>query len=200
MLINNLTKLNKPSKNAISAALIITAAVAMYNWILAPHVAYLFAVQRYEPVVGNIASENEALCKQLDDKRKQVDQLRQRFAQLSGTIFTPSQARQFLANLQDISEKAGCTVTSMSFSQDLPGPVIKQGQDMLLVVSKGATIGLLASYNNLVALLESLEKQTQKVWMDSLAMETLETDSERLKATISITIYSIKNKELAVNE
>jgi hypothetical protein len=200
MLINNLTKLNTPSRNAMSAALIIIASVAMYNWILAPHVTYLFAVQRYEPVIGSIATENETLCRALEDKRKQLNQLRQQFARLQSTIFTMDQARQFLTDMQDIAEKTGCTVTSINYSQDQPGPVIKQGQDMLFVLVKGAKVGLLAPYNSIVALLETLESYPQKVWVDSVAMESIGTDSERLKVTISLTIYCMRNKESALNE
>ncbi|MHC4356872.1 MAG: hypothetical protein ACYS0H_29585, partial [Planctomycetota bacterium] len=59
MLINSLAKLSRSSRNAASASLILIAALAMYNWIVAPHTAYLVAAQQHEVVVATVARKNE---------------------------------------------------------------------------------------------------------------------------------------------
>ena len=48
MIIGNFAKLNRSTRDSVFAALIVIAAIAMYNWIVAPHVDYLFAAQQYE--------------------------------------------------------------------------------------------------------------------------------------------------------
>jgi hypothetical protein len=160
----------------------------------------LFAVQRYEPIVRNIASENEAVRRALGDKRKQLEQMRGQFARIQGTLFTPRQAKEFFADLQNIAEKAGCTVTSVSLLPDQPGPMIKQGENTLLVVGRSVTLGVLAPYDDIVRLLESLERRDQRVWIDSLGMELFDADAVKLKCSFTITIYTIQNKEAAVDE
>lgn len=195
MLVDNLSKLKAPYRNVLSAALIIATAIAMYNWVLAPHVSYLFAVQKYEPVASNIANENVALCNALEDKRKQLDQLRQQFTQLQSALFTPQQAKEFFRDLQNLAAESGCTVTSVSFPPDQPGPLIRQGDKTLLVVSRGALLGLLAPYDKVVSLLARLQNSDQKVWIDSFTMELRDPGSAQLECTIALTIYIVQNRE-----
>ena len=61
MLIDNLANLNRSTRNTIYAALAIIAVIAMYDWILAPHVTCLFAAQQYESVINKAVEKNKAL-------------------------------------------------------------------------------------------------------------------------------------------
>ena len=47
----------KATRNASSAALLAIGVLALYNWVLAPHVGYLHAVQRLGPVVDRVTEE-----------------------------------------------------------------------------------------------------------------------------------------------
>jgi Tfp pilus assembly protein PilO len=195
VIVDNLTKLNAPWRNVLSGALVIITAIAMYNWILAPHVSYLFAVQRYEPVASNIANESVALRDSLDAKRGQLAQLRRQFTELRGALFTPRQAREFFMDIQNTAEKSGCTVTSASFTPDQAGPAVRQADQTLFVATRGATLSLFAPYDKIANLLAALQNRPQKVWIDSVSMELRDISSAQLECTITLTIYVVQNRE-----
>ena len=54
MLTEKLAKLNNVSQHSISTALVIIFTIALYGWIVSPHVTNLYAVQRYENVVDDV--------------------------------------------------------------------------------------------------------------------------------------------------
>ena len=115
MLVEDLAKVSRSSRNAAFGAMIVIAAFGLYNWIAAPHTAYLFAAQRYESLVGNIAKKNEVISKVVDTKKKKLYELRKLFANLKNTLFTTKEAKEFFSDLQVISEQAGCSVYSLTF-------------------------------------------------------------------------------------
>jgi hypothetical protein len=49
-------------------------------------------------------------------------------------------------------------------------------------------------------LMERLKARPQKVWIDSFRMTTLEDGSGRLKCDITITVWTIPDKEAVPNE
>ena len=53
---------SSPSRRyALTAAPFVIGAAALYNWVISPHVGYLHAVQRLEPVMGKMAEELDAV-------------------------------------------------------------------------------------------------------------------------------------------
>jgi len=105
MLVDNLAKLSRSSRNAVSASLILIAALAMYNWIVAPRAKYLSAAQRYELVMDNMVKKNKTIDNRVNIKKKKLQELREQSAQLQSTLFTFDQAREFFSDLQAISEQ-----------------------------------------------------------------------------------------------
>lgn len=200
MLINYLAKLSRSSRNAVSAALIIIMAIAMYNWAIAPHTNYLFAAQRYESVMGNIAEECKVIHETVKSKREKLQKLREQFAELQSALFTPNKAKEFFSDLQVLSEEAGCTLYSLDFAADNPDFEGKQASDALSIAAKRAMLGVVGTYSNVIKLVERLGVRTQKVWIDSVKMEALNDDAAQLKCDITITIYTIKDKEATVHE
>ena len=198
MLIDNLAKLNRSSRNAVSAALIIIAAIAMYNWIVTPHTTCLFAAQRYESVVGNIAKKNKLISNTVNTKRKKLQELREQFVQLQSILFTPEEAKEFFSDLQAISEEAGCTVYSLNFIMSEAGPENEQSKDTSGIVTNRAMLSVVGVYENIIKLVERLQVRTQKVWIDSVKMEIVDYDSPQSKCDITITIYTIQDKEAAL--
>ena len=61
MLIDHLTRLDKNSRNAVYVAMLIIAGIAMYGWIVSPHVKYLQAVQKYRPAKNAVRTPREKL-------------------------------------------------------------------------------------------------------------------------------------------
>lgn len=209
MLLDNLTKLSRPSRNALSAALVIIAAIAVYNWMVAPHANYLFAAQQYESVVDNVAKKNKILSNTVKVKEKKLQELRERYAQLRHTLFTSDEAQELLSGLRVICEKADCTVNSLNFvtskpnSKRKPVPLeaaagqVKGNSD---VAANNAVLSVTGVYGNIVELIEIIQERTQGVWIDSIEMTALEEDSAKLKCDMAVTIYTIQDKDTTVHE
>ncbi len=205
MLLDNLAKLNRKSRNALSAALLIIAAIAIYNWMVAPHANYLFAAQQYEFAVGGIAKKNKILSNTIKVKEKKREELSKQFAQLRRTLFTPDEAKELLGGLRVICERAGCAVNSLDFITSKSGSGHKQvtlGQveGASDVVANSAVLSVSGVYSNIIELLEIIQKRTQGVWIDSIEMTALDEDSAELNCDIAITIYTIHDKDKPSDE
>ncbi len=200
MLLDNLTKLNRPSRNALSAALVIIAAIAIYNWVVAPHATYLFAAQQYESVVDSVAKKNTILSNTIKVKEKKLQELREQSAKLRHTLFTSDEAQDLLSDLRVICEKADCTVNSLNFVTSKPrqvtlGAAAGQAEGASDAVANNAVLSVSGVYGNIVELMEIIQERTQGVWIDSIEMTALEEDSAKLNCDIAITIYTIRDKD-----
>jgi hypothetical protein len=200
VLIDNLVKLNSSSRNAISAAFILIAAIAMYSWMVAPHVNYLFAVQRYEPVVDDIDKQNEAISDKIKAKQKKVEEIKQKFTKIQGALFTAEKAEEFFSDLQAISEEAGCIVNSVNLITKEKIRDDKQSEYTSSILPKSAILSVVGLYGDIVRLLERLQLRTQKVWIDSIVMKSISEESDRLRCDIAITVHTFKDKEAIINE
>jgi hypothetical protein len=198
MLINNLAKLSRSSRNAASASLILIAALAMYNWIVAPHTTYLVAAQQHEVVVATVARKNEHITKMVEIKRKKLEKLREQSAHLLSTIFTADKTTEFFSDLQAISEQSGCIVHSLNFVSNTSELKPGRGEDNTGVVDRGAVLSIIGEYKNIIKLLERLQMRSEKVWIDSVRMQTVDRRSANPRCDIALRIHTIRNKESAL--
>lgn len=198
MPVKHLAKLKHSTRNAALALLIVIASLAMYNWIVAPHAAYLSAAQSYESVMSSIVKENKLISDKVDIKRKKLQELREQSAQLQSTLFTPEKAREFFSDLQAISEETGCMVYSVNLISNKPNPKDKQSEDTSGVVTKSAVLSVVGVYKDIARLMKRLQARTQKVWIDSVTVQTLVYGSDRPRCDITITICEIQDKEDAL--
>ena len=194
MLINKLAKLKRSSRNVTSVSLVAIAALAMYNRIVAPRANYLFAAQRYESVVGQMAKKNEAISNAVEVKKKKLQMLREQSALLNSTLFTDAKAREFFSDLQVISHQTGCTVNSFNFIPKEPGSKAHQFEETAGAVAKTVVLSVVGGYQNIIRLLERLQRRTEKVWIDSVNMRTLDYRSPLPRCDMTITIYTIQER------
>jgi Tfp pilus assembly protein PilO len=192
---SNITKLNSTSRSAISTALILIAAAAMYNWMVAPHVNYLSAVQQYKPVIGDIAREKEIITKALEEKKTEMQELSEQCTSARNSLFTHAEAKALLGNLETIAKDTGCILQSLSFATRDRGFAFNQSQDTLHIAANSATLSFTGSYDNIVALLSKLQSRPQKVWIDSIRLQVFDIQSAKLKCDTTITIYVVQDKE-----
>ena len=199
MLVHNLAKLSRSSRNAVSASLILIAALAMYNWIVAPRTNYLLAAQRYEFVMENVVEKNTSIGNKVETRKKKLQELREQSAQLQSTLFTPEQAREFFSDLQAISEQTGCIVYSINLIANKQNPN-KDGQlqDTAGIVTKSAVLNVVGVYKNITNLIKRLQSRTQKVWIDSVRLRSLDNKSDQARCDITITICALTDKESAL--
>lgn len=195
MLVDKLTKLNRSTRHTVSVSLIVIAALAMYNWLVTPHADYLSAAQGYESVMDNVVEKNKTISNIVNIKRKKLQELREKSAQLQSILFTPDQAREFFSDLQAVSEETGCVVYSLNLMTNKPSPKDRDSEDTSGIVTKSAVLSVVGVYRNIAKLMEKLQARTQKVWIDSVQVRTLDYSSDRPRCDITITICVITDKE-----
>lgn len=195
MLINNFAKLNHTSRNAVSASLILIAVIAMYNWIVAPRAKYLSAAQKYGSAMQNVVENNKIIETKVKIKKKELQKLQQQSDQLQSTIFTPEKAREFFSDLQAISEETGCIVYSVNLISNKRNPNDGQLEDTADIVTKSAVLSVVGVYRNISKLIQRLQSRTQKVWIDSIRLRTLNYSSDKPRCDITITICTLADKE-----
>jgi len=196
MLINNLANLNRSTRGAIFTALIIIAAIAMYNWVVAPHLAYLSAAQEYESAMSKIAEKNKTVAGEVKAKTKKLEELSEQLAGASSKLFTTDEAKEFFSSLQAISEGTGCIVNSLNIAASKPFSKDKQSEDSsIVIVADSAVLSITGQYNIITRLLEKLQNYPKKIWVDSFKMESPNLSSTLLKCDMVITIYTIQDKK-----
>lgn len=192
---DNLAKLNRTSRYAVLAALIIIAAIAMYISIVAPHVGYLSAAQKYGRVVGDLARRKEIISNTVKGRKKELQELQEQCLRLEGTLFSPEKAKEFFSDLRPLSEQAGCMVSSLRFPPSTAASGDSQSKNLSGIVAKRAILSVSSAYGNIIGLMERLQGRAQKVWIDSLDVRAVNDDSNQLRCDISIVIYTVQNKE-----
>jgi hypothetical protein len=190
MLYYNLSKLSSSKRNATSAALIVIAAFAMYNWMVTPQAAYLSSAKGYESAMDKILEQNKRITVQIENKRKQLQKLGENSNQLKSIMFTSDQAKEFFSDLQVISEQSGCSVHNINIVADERDPENEQ-----IVTTRSATLGIAGVYRDMVKLIERLQARTEKVWIDEIGVQIIEADSDKARCDLTITICQIKDKD-----
>jgi len=198
MLVDKLAKLNRSTRHTVSVSLIVIAALAMYNWLVTPHADYLSAAQGYESVMDNVVEKNKTISSIVNIKRKKLQELGEKSAQLQSILFTPDQAREFFSDLQAVSEETGCVVYSLNLMTNKPSPKDRDSEDTSGIVTKSAVLSVVGVYGNIAKLMERLQARTQKVWIDSVQVRTLDYSSDQPRCNITITICELTDKETAL--
>ena len=196
MVVYNLSRMSRTSRNALSASLIVIAALALYRWSVAPHAMYLAAAQQYEGAVQNVIANKQALSAKVSAKEKTVEQLRRQYTELASTVFTFDQAREFFGDLQAISEESGCAVCALNFISSQAGPEAQQPTAGVVVKSAALTVEGL--YGNITTLCQKLRSRTQKVWIDAVRIRALDRSADRVRCDITITICALENEEASL--
>jgi len=199
MLLNSLSRFRRSSRNAFFAAMIVIAAIAMYNWIIVPQKAYLYAAQRYQSVVSELAKRKEALSVIVDKKAENLEKLNRRFTELEGKVLISDKVERFAGDLQSASKQAGCVVYSINVVTKKQRAKRKQPKDAWIIANT-LEVSLVGEYKNVVDLVGKLQSYNGKVWIDSIKMEIFDEDSARLRCDMTITIYSSSEKEINLNE
>jgi hypothetical protein len=204
MFFENLAKLPKATRIAISVVVVILSAAICYNWIVAPHTKYLSAAQRYEFVAGDLARKGQIIKSKTNLKKRELQGLQQRLAESREKFFTLPEAQKFFRELEDISNQAGCTVLSTNFLSSKYSLKPKSEKEALVktssIVSNGVVINFTATYESVMAFLTKLLDRPQKVAFDLLEMTSTGYNPRMLQCEATFTIFIINDKEIFSNE
>lgn len=194
MVFDSLAKLNRTSRYAVFGTLIIIAAVATYGSILAPHVSYLSTAQHHERVVSDVAKKMESISNTIRGRKKELQKLQEQCVQLEGTLFSAEKAEEFFSDLRPLSEQVGCTISSLRFPPSAASSGDGQSKSPSGLVAKRAMLSVAGEYGNIISLMQRLQGRAQKVWIESLEIQSSNDGSNQLKCDITIVIYAIQNK------
>ena len=194
MTVDPLTKL-RSSAWALFAALVVIAGVAMYRWIVSPHMTYLMAVERYEPVVNQVIQEKRTLRDTLEARRQMLDQMKGQFEDLQHRLFSPEQAHTFFSDLERMARDCSCVIDEVT-RLDTVGSGEKS-KDPVFIETLRAKLTIMGYYSGMVRFVQRLESHERKIWLDSLDMVVMQTQDSLLRCDLVITIYVFKDKEAA---
>ena len=196
----SLVKFNGSQAGAVLMGLVLVAAVAMYSWIVAPHVDYLRAVQNYEPVLDDIAREKDELQDLVVRRREMLDQINKKLDDLSGTLFTYAQARDLPQEFAAVAEQYGCWVTAVDLSDEPVSIFGAEMGDMSIIDAVEAEVSVVGDYNGLTAFIKRVQGRDRKIWINSLTIRMLDDEGGRLECHLAMTIYVIEEKEAPSND
>lgn len=176
-------------RRAFSAALILVGAVALYNWVVSPHVGYLHAMRRLEPVVGRMVEQRQRIRGALDGKRQKLRSLQREFAETRQGFFTREESEAFTHNLQSFIEQVGCSIVIADFTYGSDGKQ-DRGPGMPAAV-QDYHIGVIVwgYYDEITALLDRLQNNQPIVWVDSCRMDLLDARGGMLECRLALTTY-----------
>ena len=195
MLINNLTNLSNSTRNTVFGALIIIAAVAIYNWIVDPHVGYLHAAQQYAVVVSKAEEKNKNAVREIKAKTKQLEKLYAQLTEVRGALYTPDETKAFFSDLQAISEEAGCTVKSLNLAVGQRSSAGKQKRPgASSIVANSAMLTVSGQYDDIIQLVEKLQNRAKRIWMDSFRIEIVDSKSDLLECDMTIIVYTAEEE------
>ncbi len=163
--------LGRSARNAWSGALLIIGVIAMYRWVVSPHVAYLQAVQRLAPAVDRMAAEDDRIRRSLGPDLRDLQSVRRERADAQEGLFTDAEFTVLIRNLPAVVEQTGCTVVVADFTEgsDL-GPGHGADPDPALRI-RHAGLTVRGTLDQIAALLDQLQKNRPRVWVDALRME-----------------------------
>jgi len=171
------------------AAPFLIGVVAFYNWVLSPHLGYLHAMQRLEPVMTRMAEELDAADGTRDEKLATMRGLRTELARVREGLFTPQESKAFMQDLPMLVGKTGCTMGTVDFTRD--APETDDPNVPVTIETLHADCTLLGQYEQIVVLLRSLREGRQKVWVDSCQIDLLDPRSGRLECRLRLTIHIV---------
>ena len=195
MLPEHLTKSTHSAKTAMFAALVLIGAVAVYNRIVTPHRNYLMAAEQYESAVDHLDSKNQVLRQDLTVKRKELEELQEKFRQTHLELFDPIEAGRFFSHIQDKSEEAGCIVSLLTFSTGSLASEEKRSKSNHYITKEQAALSVLGGYSNIVTLMNKLQDSPKKVCIDSVRINADDQGTVHLECKMTVSIYVIHRKE-----
>jgi hypothetical protein len=179
----------KMARNSFSAALILIGVLALYNWVLAPHLGYLHAMQQYSSVVNRVVEEKNRISDTLDTKVQQWHLLQAEMTELDEGLFPAEEARTLIRNLLPLAEETGCTVVMADFAdKSKPGPAPEPNRPATVAASR-VTLDVAGPFDRVSALLQRFRDHRPRIWVNSCQLDFSGGASEALACHLTLTLY-----------
>lgn len=184
----------RSSKNVVFAAFAVVGAIALYNWLVTPHVNYLLASQKYASVTDKLAKKSGFIRNNAKIREKKLKELQEKFKDIHIKLFDTVEAEEFFSDIQAIAEQTNCIIYSLKFSPTNTALETDQSKVSNDIRANRATLSVAGKYKDIVALINKLQDRPKQVWADSISIEPISDNSDLLKCDMTITIYAIYNE------
>lgn len=185
----------KMTRTASSAALVLIGVLALYRWVLAPHVHYLHAMQSLQTTVASVAEEKDRICEMLEAKRRDRQDLQQELDALEAGVFTPGGGRTWLRGLLPAVEETGCTVVLADFAGDGRKRRIEDPNAPLAVEISHLSLVVSGRPDQVVALLQRLGNHRPRVWIDACQCDFSPGEAGPVECSLTLTLYTACPRE-----
>jgi len=197
---DRLRRYPKAARNASSVALLAIGVLALYNWVLAPHVSYLHAVQRLGPVLDRVTEERERICSTLDEKVGRWRTLQQDMAALDEGVFRPDRAKTFVRGLLPLAEETGCTVVRADFGSDAKAERFEEPNVPVVIEVSRMNLDVLGQPDQVSALLQRLRDSRPRAWIDSCECDFSGGEAGQVECNLVLTLFTVMDREQPVRE
>ncbi len=196
MLNNNIIRSGPTTKVIVAVSFISIMALAAYNWVIVPQIAYLNAAEQYKSIVGGAGAKSTIIQNNIERKLVEIEKLQQDVSRLENSFFTFEKAREFFSDIEPVAVQHNCAVESSDF---MPS-VSKKSGDVSDVTLSRAKIMLSGNYKNIMKFLEKIRDYPQRIGISNLLIERSDKINNDLNCQVTITIYVIEDKEAITHE
>lgn len=185
----------KATRNASSAALIVIGGLALYNWVLTPHLGYLHAMQKYGAVVDGVTQEKNRIADTLEVKVSQWHRLQRELAELEAGVFTADQAKTFVRSLLPLVEETGCAVVTADFTGGGKTTRLEDPNQTVVIEMSHLSLDALGQPAQVSTLLERLRDSRPRISIDSCRFDFPDGGSGPVECHLALTVYAVGNRK-----
>ena len=184
----------KAARRAFSAALVAIGGLALCNWVLAPHLGYLHAMQRLEPVVERVAAEKDRIGSVLEARRGEWRTLQQEWASLREGVFTAQDARAFIRGLLPLVEETGCTIVLADFTSGGKTERVEEPNQPLAIAPSPVTVVARGEPEQVSVLLRRLGDHRPRIWIDSCRCVFPAGGTGPMECNLALTLLVVRDR------
>ena len=185
-----MTQTNARLRVASYAALLLVVFYAVYSWALAPHVAYVQAVQRYEPVSVAVLREAAALRSTVEEDEEILQELRMQLADVGPVLFTQTEIQELFGDLASLAEQRSCQLIKVTMERDAVTTAPAEGKDATIPIE---AIAIEVSYagqaGDLTEVVGDLQAYDHKLFIRSVRLDTVGSNPSVLRCHIDMKLY-----------
>jgi Tfp pilus assembly protein PilO len=200
MLKDKLIKSSRSSKIIVSIAIVAIVSMAAYNWVVSPMTAYLHASQLHETVMNSARQRAVRIESQMSIKQEELEKAEREMFYTQSGFFTTTRAKEFFLDLEPISVETGCDVLSFEF---VTNKRKRKGDasNSYGIIAKSAEIGFTGGYDNIIKFLKKLGSCPERFSINKINIESAgDNQSAGLMCQMTVTVYTLQEKEITVDE
>ncbi len=171
--------------------IIIIGMAVTYNTAVLPHRNYLLAAERCESAVDSLSKKNILLVKEVNSKKRLLEQLDMRYREMSAMVFDESQVQPFLNSFEAIAAKAGCKLESVVFVPPVPMDANTADANATGLIMHRSIVRVSGQFTAIARFIAIAQKNEKRVWIGSINIDKSDDYSAILEGEMTIIIYAI---------